>query len=365
MFCNRRRRVGFTLVEILVVLAIIGLLIGLVLPAVQKVREASARTACRNNLKQIGLALLNYTTEYGYLPAGYVTQTSIQDSYHTAFTYLLPYLEQDAIYNQYQFDAPWYDQSNYAPVALQPKVFFCPANRTSGQVILNPYIQEWGNNMPPVVGSCDYILCKGANAGLYFDPSLIPAQARGLFNVTLADFGTGSGGQPTPRFLVRPENISDGLSNTIAIGEGAGGNPFYLVRDINNASNPDAPVTEPFLNSLAIMEQAWAVASVTDQTHPWVASIFGVTAQFGLPPSTMDEPMNRRPGSPTIWSNDSSGYNLSGNDMVSGFRSMHPIGCQFLFADGSVHLFPQSIDPAVYRAFSTYAGGETVPPPEN
>jgi prepilin-type N-terminal cleavage/methylation domain-containing protein len=358
---NRRQR-GFTLVEILVVLAIIGILVGLVLPAVQKVRDASARTACRNNLKQIGLALMNFTGDYGYLPPGMVTELSIQDSYHTAFTYLLPYLEQDAVYNQYEFDAQWYDPSNYAPVAQQPKVFFCPANRANGQMNLAPFIQQWGAAMPPLVGSCDYILCKGANAGLYFDPTLIPPQARGLFNVTQADFGAGAGGRPTPRFLVRAENISDGLSNTLAIGEGAGGNVRYLVGDINN---PGQPAIQPFLNGPAVMEQAWAAASLGDASHPWTTGIFGVTAQFGLPPNTLDEPMNRQPGSPTIVSNDTSGFNLSGKDRVSGFRSMHLIGCQFLFADGSVHLLPQSIDPAVYRAFSTYSGGEIVASPEN
>ena len=250
---------------------------------------------------------------------------------------MLPYLEQNTISEQYQFDAQWYDPwSNYAPVALQPKVFFCPANRTSGQMNLTPFIQEWGAAMPPLVGSCDYILCKGANAGLYFDPTLIPAQARGLFNIAQADFG---GGTPKPRFQVRPENISDGLSNTIAIGEGAGGNIRYLIGDINN---PGQPITEPFINGPAVMEQAWAAASLGDASHPWTTGIFGVTAQFGLPPNTMDEPMNRQPGSPTIVSNDSSGYNLGGQDRVSGFRSMHPAGCQFLFADGSVHFLPQS-----------------------
>jgi prepilin-type processing-associated H-X9-DG protein len=68
--------------------------------------------------------------------------------------------------------------------------------------------------------------------------------------------------------------------------------------------------------------------------------------------------MNRQPGSATIIGSDGSGYNVSGRDKVSGFRSMHINGCNFLFADGSVHFLQQSIDPALYRAYSTYAGGE-------
>src|SRR5207245_6918938 len=113
------------------------------------------------------------------------------------------------------------------------------------------------------------------------------------------------------------------------------------------------------INGPALMEQAWAAASLGDPSHPWYASIFGVTAQFGLAPDPRDEPMNRRPGSPTIVGSDSSGYNVSGRDRVSGFRSMHAGGCYFLFADGSVHWLTQSVDPAVYRALSTYMGGET------
>jgi prepilin-type processing-associated H-X9-DG protein len=72
----------------------------------------------------------------------------------------------------------------------------------------------------------------------------------------------------------------------------------------------------------------------------------------------VDEPMNRQPGSASIIGSDPSGYNVSGRDKISGFRSMHVNGCSFLFADGSVHFLSQSIDPALYRAYSTYAGGE-------
>ena len=108
------------------------------------------------------------------------------------------------------------------------------------------------------------------------------------------------------------------------------------------------------------MDQAWGAASLGDPSHAWTAGIFGVTAQFGMNPNPADEPMNRRPGSPTIVSGDTSGYNLSGRDRVSGFRSMHIGGCNFLFADGSVRFLQQSIDPVLFRAYSTYSGGETV-----
>ncbi|MGH7223579.1 MAG: H-X9-DG-CTERM domain-containing protein, partial [Gemmataceae bacterium] len=97
-----------------------------------------------------------------------------------------------------------------------------------------------------------------------------------------------------------------------------------------------------------------------DYQHPWYAGILGVTAQIGFGADPMDEPMNRRPCMPTILGGDPTGSNAGGLDRVSGFRSMHMVGCNFLFADGSVHFLPQAIDAVVYRALSSYAGGEVI-----
>ncbi len=96
-----RRHFAFTLVEVLVVMAIIAVLIGLLIPAVQKIREAGCRAACANNLKQFGVAIHNFTSANGYLPPGIVTLYDVPDSWHAAFTFLLPYIEQDGIYAQY------------------------------------------------------------------------------------------------------------------------------------------------------------------------------------------------------------------------------------------------------------------------
>jgi Tfp pilus assembly protein PilE len=360
---QRCSREAFTLLELLVVFTIASILMALLLPAVQKVREAANRVKCQSNLKQIGLALHSFHDIYGFLPPGMATEGSNQDCYHTGFTYLLPYLEQDNIFRLYQMNVQWYNPANSTAVEQQVPIFYCPSNRTSGTLDLTPVIEQWGASMgiPPFLGACDYVLCKGANACLSTDVSGIPQQARGLFNEeqygTVFAPGGGAPWVPIPQQPVRFTSITDGLSSTFAIGEAAGGNSYYVVADINNLSQP---AVEPFINGPAPMDQAWGAASLGDSQHPWYAGIFGVTAQIGFGADPMDEPMNRRPGMPTMLGGDTTGSNAGGLDRVSGFRSMHIVGCNFLFTDGSVHFLPQSIDPTVYRALSTYAGGEVV-----
>jgi prepilin-type processing-associated H-X9-DG protein/prepilin-type N-terminal cleavage/methylation domain-containing protein len=344
----RRARPAVTLVELLVVLAIIGVLIGLLLPAVQKVREAAARMSCANNLKQLGLALHLYHLDNGSFPPGMYMTGELQDAWATGYTYLLPYVEQGNLQRLYHFDSPWYATVNWAAVETEVKLFYCPSNRAAGRIDLGSISAQWGTPLPPWAAACDYAFCKGANAGFSGDATRIPPAAHGVFDVASAG-GT--------LFTVRLADITDGTATTFAMGDAAGGSPLYPVGQL---AQPDQAAIDPFTGAPDPLEQSWGAAGLGDPNHPWYASVFAVTAQFGLAPDPADEPMNRRPGTPTVVGSDPSGFNRSGRSRVSGFRSLHPGGCNFLFCDGGVRFVGQGIAPATYRALSTYAGGEVV-----
>src|SRR5436309_10733048 len=128
-------RRAFTLIELLVVIAIIAILIGLLLPAVQKVREAAYKAKCQNNLKQLALALHGYHDANGAFPPGLASSSAlVTDAEATGFTVLLPHIEQDNAFRIYHFDSPWWDQTNFDAVAVEIKVFYCPANRDAGAI---------------------------------------------------------------------------------------------------------------------------------------------------------------------------------------------------------------------------------------
>jgi prepilin-type N-terminal cleavage/methylation domain-containing protein/prepilin-type processing-associated H-X9-DG protein len=345
-----RSRRGFTLLELLVVIAIIGVLLGLLLPAVQKVRESANRLRCLNNLKQVGLALLHYEAVNACFPPGTVSSSgNVSDAQATGYTYLLPYFEQDNLYRLYHQDEAWNALDNYDAVAVEVKLFYCPSNRDHGSIDLGPNQEMWNMPLPPFVASTDYAFCKGATGALNRDPRRTPQEVRGAFDVRpTADLSLRPGG-------IRLAEITDGTSNTLALGDAAGNNRAFPVRDLNH---PDQPVIDLLTGQTALLEQAWAVGSVAQANEPWYGSVFAVTAQYGMPPDPRDEPMNRKLGSPTVYFSDSDADNHNGRNWVSGFRSLHPGGCNFLFCDGSVHFLNQAIRPEVYRALSTIAGGE-------
>src|SRR5262249_203250 len=141
---SRSNRGGFTLIELLVVIAIIAVLIGLLLPAVQKVREASARTKCANNLKQIGLAAHGYHAAQQSLPPGYLAPAPDSDGPTDSRpgwgwgAFLLPHLEQDNLYRGINFNVSVQDPQNAAAVQTMLPVFLCPSDLTPTTAFVVP-----------------------------------------------------------------------------------------------------------------------------------------------------------------------------------------------------------------------------------
>ncbi|MCI0700785.1 MAG: DUF1559 domain-containing protein [Planctomycetia bacterium] len=346
-----RLRFAFSLVELLVVIAIIAILIGLLLPAVQKVRESATRMSCTNNLKQLGLAMHNHHDSTGRLPGGIIVNGDIQDGWGTGFTELLPYLEQQNLRNIYRFDLPWFEPANAQAIGTGVKVFYCPANRSAGGIDLAPIAIQWNCYLPPFAAGTDYAFCKGANAGLSLEPAKVPASVRGPFGIAVRD------GEGTVTGTIRITDVSDGTSSTFSIGESAGGTQKFPIRDLNNTGRT---VTDPFTGQPALLEQCWGATGFGDRSHPWYGSSLAVTAQFGMPPDAFDEALNRSPGTPSIYDTDASGFNRSGRLLVSGFRSVHTGGANFVLCDGSVRWVQDSINPPTYRALSTFAGGEVI-----
>ncbi|GBD35020.1 hypothetical protein HRbin36_00124 [bacterium HR36] len=194
-----RRRQAMTLVELLVVIAIIGLLLGLLLPAIQRVREAMNRMRCGSNLRQIGIALHHFHNDYGRFPPGYLYAFSPQGNAlgHGWAAHLLPYIEQDALHRQINWQAPIWDNSNTAARMQHLRIYLCPTDGRSA----NQYVE---------MGSEQYAMaCYVASFGPG-DMDDNPEDDRGVF---------------FRNSQTRMADILDGTSNTLFVGERING-PF-------------------------------------------------------------------------------------------------------------------------------------------
>jgi prepilin-type N-terminal cleavage/methylation domain-containing protein len=154
---------AFSLIELLVVLAVIALLMGLLLPAVQRVREAASRISCANNLHQIGLAMRGYETIYKTLPP-----SRISDQGATWAVLILPYMEQDDLYKQWDLKRSYYEQTDVARLT-SVKSYYCPSRRLDDGTNISNF-GDYPSDGPPyatnVPGAlADYAVSVGINDG--------------------------------------------------------------------------------------------------------------------------------------------------------------------------------------------------------
>jgi prepilin-type processing-associated H-X9-DG protein len=293
--------------ELLVVLAILGVLLGLLVPAVQKAREAASRSTCANNLRQHGLALHLFENSRGCFPPGAVYGPFAEagvttDAVHGCFPFLLPYLEQPALFGLYRWDVDFFDPANQPAVAVQLKVLQCPSAQDNRLVTAADGAGAFGRGGE---GACaDYGTVEGADPYLAELGPIDPAgDYQGVLPVNV---------------LTRLTDITDGTSNTLLIAEDAGRPQLWRA---------GRPVAGPFALG-----------------GPWASSANPVLVAGASADGATE------PGPCAI--------NCTNDRQIYSF---HPGGANSLFADGSVHFLHAGIDIRTLAALATRAGGEVVP----
>jgi prepilin-type processing-associated H-X9-DG protein len=314
-----------------VVIAIIAILIGLLVPAVQKVREAAARVQCTNNLKQIGLALHSYHGATKQFPPGYADgNTNVASTPDNDVgpgwgwaAYLLPYLDQGNVYSQINFNQPVGAGVNTQISQLALAVYQCPSDPY--QQTFPVYDSSFTNPIANVAHG-NYVGCNGWEEcfnGASGNPQP-GVGADGLAGL----YGPAGRGLFYRNSRTRIAEVTDGLSNTIFVGERSGDH---------------APST-------------WTGAVAGGRCPAWMAG----QAVYSPPPGPAYD--NADFGEALVLSHTNATHLPSADFPIydpDTFYSLHAgKGANFLFGDGSVHFLTNGINPNTYQALGTIAGGE-------
>ena len=293
----RKKRRAFTLVELLVVIAIIGILIGMLLPAVQQVRQAAQRIACGNNLKQIGLAAHNYASAHQKFPAG----APLEEVGHGMWTFLLEFLEQGNTYELVEFDDNLFDDpARFVEISayLCPSYPFDAINTTTNDERFHGALVTYQG----VAGA----IYPGENVEGVGNDAIGDVPLNGIFG-----FGE-------PRSF---RDIADGTSNTLMVGEFV-----HIDKNIDGSYDRNPP----------------------GDIRPWVLSRSGAKASYAFKVSEF------APNAPVNRNKDGTAFNHL------PMSSFHNGILNFAFADGSVQVVSENVDIDVYRSLSTMNGGEVV-----
>jgi len=320
MYTRQRRAKAFTLIELLVVVAIIGVLISLLLPAVQYAREAARRAQCTNNLKQIGLAVHNYADAHECLAPGYVSlwDDRLQSDTGAGWgwaSFLLPYVEQGELYQSINFDCNIEWEENRTTRLRGVGGYFCPSDDM-------PSI--WMSTREGQFTTQD---------GTVFHNIFPIAQTAGANYVGV--YGIGEPGVDGDGVFFRNsrikfQEISDGLSQTAFVGERS--------RRLNYGRG---------------------FATWTGSITPAALYSCGGNVDPDAPPSNNGCHREDACGMVLGHTGEGNGPGALGGD-VNQFLSEHAQGCNFLFGDGHVRFISGSIDYHLYKALSTRSKGESV-----